>query len=138
MYLLQDQSYMGKEGAFFLLEVYRPASPPECANELFYASEYIVSDDETTIYTPWGTSSNQVILYKSTDYEWDFLEKYNHPSGSSEMRTEGNKLTLRISNWSYKNEQLYRFWVGTWDWESQSGTWISFDEDGMVKNTGPM
>ncbi|RKY99190.1 MAG: hypothetical protein DRQ13_02800, partial [Ignavibacteriae bacterium] len=89
-------------------------------------------------YTPWGTSSNQVILYKSTDYEWDFLEKYNHPSGSSEMRTEGNKLTLRISNWSYKNEQLYHFWVGTWDWESQSGTWITFDEDGIPQNTGPM
>jgi len=137
MHLYRDR-FMTRDGKRYLVQWYRPPSPPERAKELWFTLEMLVIDDETTIYTPWGTSSNQVILFKSTNYEWDFLEKYNHPGGSSEMRTEGNKLTFRISNWSYKNEQLYHFWVGIWDWNSQSGTWISFDEDGMVKNTGPM
>ncbi|RKY96511.1 MAG: hypothetical protein DRQ13_05805 [Ignavibacteriae bacterium] len=137
IYLLQDQ-LIWKNGKYFIAAFYRPVFLPEFSNQIWHTSEIFIFDDETTIYTPWGTSSNQVILYKSTDYEWDFLEKYNHPSGSSEMRTEGNILTLRISNWSYKNEQLYHFWVGFWDFESQKGTWITFNEDGIVQNTGPM
>ena len=141
MYLLQHQSYVGKEeGLLFVLEVYRPASPPECANERFYTLESTAYDDETTIYTPSGTISKQTISYKSTSYACYpvLAKKEHHPFGCNEMIASGNELRLIISNWSYKNEQLYHSWVGMWDWNSQSGTWISFDEDGMVKNTGPM
>ena len=141
MYLLQHQSFVGTEGEFlFILEVYRPASPPECANERFYTLENIVYDDETTIYTPSGTISKQTISYTSTHYVCYpvFGKKDSHPMSSNKMTVDGNELVFVISNWSYKNKQLYHFWVGTWDFNSQSGTWISFDEDGMVKNTGPM
>jgi hypothetical protein len=139
MYLLQDQTTALEEKRFGW-NIYRPASPPECANELWYSFDKYVFDDETTIYTPWGKSSNQEIILKSTHYACFpvFGKKDNYPSSCNEMIIDGNTLTLRISNWSFKNEQLYHFWVGVWDFESQSGTWISFDEDGMVKNTGPM
>ena len=50
-----------KDGKRFNWNFYRPASPPECANELWHTIDISVFDDETTIYTPWGTSSNQVI-----------------------------------------------------------------------------
>ena len=139
MYLLQDQAITLEEKRFNW-NFYRPASPPECANQIFHSIDNYVFDDETTIYTPWGTSSNQEIVNNSTHYACYVVlgKKIHHPIKRNEMIIKGNILTLRISNWSYKNEQLYHFWVGTWDWESQSGTWISFDEDGMVKNTGPM
>ncbi len=141
MYLLQHQSYMGKEEELlFILEIYLPASPPECANERFYTVEYIVYDDETTIYTPSGTIINQEISYTSTNYACYpvFGKKDSHPMSSDKMTVDGNELIFVISNWSYKNEELYPWWIATWDWNSRSGTWITFDEDGMVKNTGPM
>ena len=139
MYLLQDQTTALEEKRFSW-NIYRPASPPECANELWYSFDKYVLDDETTIYTPWGTSRNQEMILKSTHYACYvvFGKKDFHPTLSNEMSVKGNELRFTISNWSYKNEQLYTFWVGTWDWESQTGTWITFDEDGMVKNTGPM
>jgi len=137
MYLLHDQ-LIWKNGKRFIWNFYRPLFLPEFTNELWYTIESYVLDDETTIYTPWGTSSNQEIVSKYTSYAWDFLEKYNHPSGSNEMSIKGNELRLTISNWSYKNEQLYHFWVGIWDWGSHTGTWITFNEDGIVQNTGPM
>ena len=139
MHLFRDQ-FMTRDGKRLLVQFYRPPSPPECAKERLFTVEKMIGDDESTIYTPWGTSSNQEIVYKSTFYHCLPVlgKKDSHPLSCNEMISKGNILTLRISNWSYKNEQLYHFWVGTWDWNSQSGTWISFDEDGMVKNTGPM
>ncbi|MCJ7647291.1 MAG: hypothetical protein MUP85_01635, partial [Candidatus Lokiarchaeota archaeon] len=106
----------------------------------FFTIDKYIFDDETTIYTPWGTSSNQEIHIKSTGYHCfpAFGKKDSHTMGCDEMIIDGNILTLRSSNWSFKNERLYPCWVGTWDFESHTGTWISFDEDGMVKNTGPM
>ena len=139
MHLFRDQ-FMTRDGKRYLMQFYRPPSPPECDKERLFTVEKMIGDDETTIYTPWGTSSNQEIVYKSTFYHClPFLgKKDSHPLSCNEMISKGNKLTFRISAWSYKNKQLYHFWVGIWDWGSRSGTWITFDEDGMVKNTGPM
>ncbi len=139
MYLFRDQ-FMTRDGKRYLMQFYRPPSPPECAKERLFTVEKMIGDDETTIYTPWGTSSNQEIVYKSTFYHcFPVLgKKDSHPISCNEMISKGNILTFRISAWSYKNEQLYHSWVGTWDFNSQSGTWISFDEDGTFKNTGPM
>jgi hypothetical protein len=137
MYLLQDQ-IIHKDGKRFIWNFYRPVFLPEFSNQLWYTIQFYVTDDETTIYTPWGTSSNQSIVWENTHYVWDYVVDKNRPSGSNKMISSGNELRFIISNWSYKNEQLYYFWVGIWDWGSQSGTWITFNEDGMVKNTGPM
>jgi len=54
------------------------------------------------------------------------------------MNIQGNKLTLKASKWSYNKEELYLRWVGTWDTESHTGNWISFDENGIPQNSGPM
>jgi len=139
MYLLEDQ-LITTDGKSFHWQFYRPASPPECANERLLTIDEYIFDDETTIYTPWGTISNREIVYNSTYYHCFpvFGKKDSHPMACNEMIIKGNILTLRISNWSFKNEQLYPCWVGTWDFESHTGTWMSLDEDGMVKNTGPM
>jgi hypothetical protein len=137
MYLLQDQ-IIHKDGKRFIWNFYRPVFLPEFSNQLWYTIQFYVTDDETTIYTPWGTSSNQSIVWENTHYVWDYVVDKNRPSGSNKMISSGNELRFIISNWSYKNEQLFYFWVGIWDWGSQSGTWITFNEDGMVKNTGPM
>ena len=139
MYLLQDQKITFEEKRFNW-GFYRPASPPECANQIYHFIDIYHFDDETTICTPWGTSSNQEIVHKSTHFVCYVVlgKKVHHPIRRHEMSIHGNELRLTIFNWSYKNEKLYLFWSGTWDWNSQSGTWISFDEDGMVKNTGPM
>jgi hypothetical protein len=139
MYLLQDQTIF-TDGSLFNWNFYLPASPPECANQLFYTIEHYVFDDETTIYTPWGKSRNQEIVVKSTNYFCYpvFGKKKHHPLGCDEMIIKGDELRLIIYNWSYKNEQLYPWWLATWDWGLRSGTWITFDEDGMVQNTGPM
>jgi len=67
MYLLQDQ-LMFTDGKLFSWNFYRPASPPECANELSKSIQHYVFDNETTIYTPWGTSSNREIVFKYTLY----------------------------------------------------------------------
>ena len=137
MYLLQDQ-IIHKDGKRFIWNFYRPVFLPEFSNQLWYTIEHYVNDDETTIYTPWGTSSNQEMVFMITHYVWDYVVDYNRPSYSNKMIASSNELRFIISSWSYKIEQLYPFWVGIWDWNSQSGTWIIFDEDGMVKNTGPM
>lgn len=137
IYLLQDQ-FITRDGKRIILNFYRPVFLPEFSNQLWYTTEYYVTDDETTIYTPWGTSSNQEMVWEQTDYAWDYLKKNIYPSGSDKMIASGNELRFEISTWSYKNEQLYPFWIGFWDWGSQSGTWITFNEDGLVQNTGPM
>ena len=142
MYLLQRQSYMGKkdEESIFIWEFFLPASPPECANQLWRAIEIQEFDDETTLYTPWGTSSKKVSIVRSTNYFCypAFGKKEYHPLDCNEMSIDGDELRLIIYSWSDKNEELYIWWLATWDFESHKGIWITFDEDGMAQNTGPM
>ncbi len=137
IYLLHDQ-FITRDGKRIIWSFYRPVFLPEFSNQLWHTLEILVIDDESTIYTPWGTSSNGETVFIDTDYAWDYLKKNIYPSGSDKMIASGNELRFIISTWSYKNEQLYPFWVGIWDWNSQSGTWITFNEDGIVQNTGPM
>jgi len=137
MYLLQDQ-VMGNGGKVFSWEFYRPPSPPWFANQKSLTIQYNVFDNETTIYTPWGTFDNQESVIKTTNYMWDDTTGSYHPAVCNEMISKGNILQMKISTWSYKNEVLFYFWVATWDWESHSGTWITFDEDGIVQETGSL
>ena len=137
MYLLQDQ-VMGNGGKVFNWEFYRPPSPPWFANQKSLTIQYYVSGNETTIYTPWGTFDDQESVIKITDYMWDDTTGSYHPDDRNEMISNANILQMRISIWSYKNEGLFHFWVATWDWESHSGTWITFDEDGIVQETGSL
>ena len=138
MYLLQHQSFMGEEDDYlFIWEFYQPPSPPECANQRRLTIQYITYDGSTT-YTPWGTSSSRVSSIQQVLYSWDYTVNYNHPFDHGEMTIDGNKLTLKTSKWSYKKEELYLWWVGIWDFESHTGTWMTMDEDGIVQNTGPM
>ncbi len=137
MYLLQDQ-YKDFEGKGFSLLFYQSPSPPECANQLWHTHEMLVFDDESTIYTPWGTSSNREMVFMTTHYMWDYVVDYNRPTSLNKMSLKGNILTLSISAWSFNKEALYPFWLATWDFESHSGTWVHIDENGIVQNTGPM
>ncbi|MBT8379917.1 MAG: hypothetical protein KJN64_11890 [Ignavibacteria bacterium] len=137
MYLLQDQ-YKDFEGKGFSWLFYQLPSPPECANQLRRTLEMLIIDDESTIYTPWGISSNREMVFMTTHYIWDYAVDYNHPMSLNKMSLKGSVLTLSISTWSYNKEALYPFWLATWDFESHSGTWMHIDENGIVQNTGPM
>ena len=137
MYLLQDQ-YRAFGGKGLSLLFYQSPSPPECANQLRRTHEILIVDDESTIYTPWGISSNREMVFITTHYVWDYVLDYNHPTSLSKMSLKGSVLTLSISTWSYNKEALYPFWLATWDFESHSGTWMHIDENGIVQNTGPM
>ena len=137
MYLLQEQ-WIGFEGKGFTWHFYRPVFLPEFSNQLWHTHEILVFDDESTIYTPWGTSSNREMVFINTHYDWDYTVNYNHPYGLSKMSIDGNLLTLSNFTWSYNKEALFLFWLATWDFESHTGTWMSFDENGIVQNTGPM
>jgi len=138
MYLLQHQSFIGKDDFIFIWEFYQPPSPPECTNQRRLTIQYITYDDGSTTYTPWGTSSSRVSSIQETLYAWDYTVNYNHPFDHGKMTIDGNELILQNFAWSYKNEELYLWWLGIWDFESHTGTWITFDEDGIVQNTGPM
>jgi len=122
MYLLQDQ-YMDFEGKGFSLLFYRSPSPEVYANQLWHTHDILVFDDESTIYTPWGTSSNREMVFIDTNYDWDYTVDYNHPFSLSKTSLKGNILTMLISTWSFNKEALYIFWLATWDFESHSGTW---------------
>jgi hypothetical protein len=137
MYLLQDR-YIAFEDKGFSLLFYRSPSPEVYANQLWHTLDILIGGDETTIYTPWGTSSNQSIVFIDTDWDWDYTVDYNHPTSLSKTSLEGNTLTMSISAWSFNKEALFLFWLATWDFESHTGTWMSLDENGIVQNTGPM
>ena len=137
MYLLQEQ-WIGFEGKGFTWHFYRPVFLPEFSNQLWHTHDILVIDDESTIYTPWGTSSNREMVFIDTDYAWDYTLNENIPTCVNKMTLSGNVLTMSISAWSYNKEGLFIFWLATWDFESHTGTWISLDENGIVQNTGPM
>ena len=102
---------MTRDGKRYLMQYYRPPSPPECAKERRFTVEKMIGDDETTIYTPWGTSSNQEIVYMTTLYHCLPVlgKKDNHPLSCNEMISKGNMLTFRISAWSYKKNNYITF-----------------------------
>ena len=102
------------------------------------ADKMLVIDDESTIYTPWGTSSNREMVFMTTHYIWDYVVDYNRPTTLNKVSIDGNLITMSISTWSFNKEALYPFWLATWDFESHSGTWMHIDENGIVQNTGPM
>jgi len=137
MYLLYDRYIAFKERGFSL-QFYRSPSPEVYTNQLWRTHEMLVIDDESTIYTPWGISSNREMVFMTTHYIWDYVVDYNHPISLNKMSLKGNVLTLSISAWSYNKEALYPFWLATWDFESHEGTWMHIDENGVVQNTGPM
>lgn len=137
MYLLQDQ-FMGFEGISFYWNFYRPPSPPEFANQKSLSITYLIQDDETTIYTPWGAVGSRASYLNITFYVWDYILDDNRPSSCNEMILDGNILNLKIWTWSYNKEELFCFWIANWDFESKTGTWASFDENGIPQNSGPM
>ena len=137
MYLLQDR-YIDFEGKGFSLQFYRSPSPEVYANQLWHTHDIKVFDDESTIYTPWGTSSSRGLLFITIHYIWDYVVDYNRPTTLNKVSIDGNLITMSISAWSFNKEALYPFWLATWDFESHSGTWMHIDENGIVQNTGPM
>ncbi len=137
MYLLQDQ-FIGFGGISFYWDFYRPPSPPEFANQKHLSITYLLQDDETTIYTPWGAVGSRESYLNMTFYVWDYILDANRPTMCNEMILDGNILNLKIWAWSFNKEALFISWIATWDFESKSGIWASFDEDGILQNTGPM
>ncbi|MCD4701131.1 MAG: hypothetical protein K8S24_04660 [Candidatus Aegiribacteria sp.] len=123
MYLLQHQ-YITKCVTHYVFEYYLPPSPPEFANQQLYSIEYL-KDDES-------------MILKSTFYAWDYVVNYHHPFSRSEMLFKDNIVGFTLYAWSYNKEDLYAFWIGTWDFESLSGNWLSVDEDGILQAAGPM
>ena len=140
MYLLQHQSFIGKDDFIFIWEFYQPPSPPECANQLRTTIQCITYDDGSTTYTPWGTSSSRVSSLQETFYACYavFGKKDYHPTMSNKMTIDGNTLILTTYIWSYKKEEIYIWWLATWDFESHTGSWASFDENGIPQGSGPM
>ena len=123
MYLLQDQ-HISKCATYFVCEHYLLPSPPEHANQLSRSTEYCIDDG--------------ISIWKLTTYSWDCVANYLHPFGRSEMILDGNTIGFTLYAWSFRDEELYPFWIGTWDFESLEGYWFSLDEDGILQETGPM
>ncbi len=136
-YKIQDH-YIQKDGKVLNILFYRPPVPPESANNIHHEYDFRIFDDSTTIYTPWGTFDNKVLVFKEIFYEWEVNSRVNHQNIHQTASIDKNILRLGIDFWNINKEELYHAWVAMWDFEEMEGTWMSFDPDGRLKNTGPM
>lgn len=130
-FLVEDGFRAGDAKSLLLHRYTNPDNPG-----LF--SEYVYSvDGEATVYTPWGTDIVFTVHTVNTMFLYDFLMEEYRPNLriTMEHHVPHGPVVFIDEAWSISRQAMTKTYMVTF---TEDGCqWVSYDDDGMVRDTGP-
>lgn len=139
-YLLQNHSYGTDGKSIHTQHMFEPGLGPECYQRPWAEHTFEV-EDTITVATPWGDHTAARRTYTQNGYicwpdDPDPAYRYHFWMGAKLQREPNGDLIIEHRRWSESRKEPYVSAEWLYDASENTISWIFYNDDGTVKDTG--